>query len=555
MTQEKKDLTTRWSRLKEERTSWVPHWEELSKFILPRHGRFFLGQNNRGEKKHNNILDNTGTRSLGILAAGMMSGMTSPARPWFRLSTSDPQLDESYNVKVWLSECTRLMQMVFNRSNFYRAMHMKYQELGCFGTSATILMDDPKSIVWFYPLNIGEYALAQNYKGSVDTLYREFDLTVDQVVREFGKDKVSDTVLNMYNRGSLEQKVTVTHVIEPRESRKYGSKLAKDMPWKSCYYESGQNDSKYLRESGFKEFRALAPRWKVNSGDTYGSSPAMEALGDIKQLQQQQLRKSQAIDYKTKPPTQAPSTMRNAGGVDYLPGGVTYYDGPALPQGAIKPLFEVNLDLNHLLGDIQDVRERIRGSFFADLFLMIASDDRSGTTAYEIAQRQEEKMLMLGPVVERLHDELLEPVIDMTFTRMAEAGILPPAPPELEGMELNVEFVSVLAQAQRAVATSSVDRYVANLGTIAQFKPEILDKFNADAWADAYADMLGIDPDLIVPGEQVTMIRSQRAQQQAAAAQAEQAVQSSQAAKNMSQAQTSGDNLLAGLMAGTTGYT
>lgn len=553
---ERHELLTRWSRLKDERSSWLKQWQEISKYLLPTHGRFFLNESNRGDTaKHKDIYDNTGTRALNILAAGMMSNMTSPARPWFRLSTSDPKLDESHAVKQWLSEVTRLMQMVFNRSNTYRALHMMYEELGGFGTGTSIVLPDNKSIIWHYPLTVGEYALATNYQGRVDTLYREFEMTVDQCVRQFGADKVTQTTREAYNRGALDQKVTVMHVIEPRESRDRSKRDSKNMPFKSCYFEATAPKGQYLHESGFKDFSALAARWKVAGHEVYGSGPGREALGDIKQLQHEQLRKSQAIDYKTKPPTQAPSSMRNNGGVDYLPGGTTYYDGPAQSQGAVRTLFEVNLDLSHLLEDIRDVRERVRGAFYADLFLMMAQDQRSGTTAYEIAQRQEEKMLMLGPVVERLHNEILEPLIEITFTRMVDAGIVPPAPPEMQGMELNVEFVSVLAQAQRAVATGSVDRYVANLGTIAQFKPEILDKFNADKWADSYADMLGVDPELIVPSEQVVMIRNQRAQAQAQQMQAEQMVQRSQAVKNLAQSPTDTSSALNDVMSGMTGYT
>ena len=121
---------------------------------------------------------------------------------------------------------------------------------------------------------------------------------------------------------------------------------------------------------------------------------------------------------------------------------------------------------------------------------------------------------MLGPVLERLHNELLDPLIDNTFNRMVEAGLVPPAPEELQGMELNVEFVSMLAQAQRAIGTNSVDRYTNTMGMIAQMKPDVLDKFDADKWANAYAEMLGIDPELIIADKQVAKIRQQRAEAQ-----------------------------------------
>jgi hypothetical protein len=151
-------------------------------------------------------------------------------------------------------------------------------------------------------------------------------------------------------------------------------------------------------------------------------------------------------------------------------------------------------------------------------------------TATEVAERHEEKLLMLGPVLERLHNELLSPLIEMTFDRMLEAGIVPPPPPEMHGQQLNVEFVSMLAQAQRAVATNGIDRFVANLGTIASFKPDVLDKFNSDEWADVYAEDMGVDPRLVVPDKQVALIRDARAKQQAQAEQAAQAEQMAGAA-------------------------
>ncbi len=524
----------RWSALQTERSSWVTHWQEISDYLLPRSGRFMTTDRNKGERRHNNIYDSTGTRALSVLAAGMMAGMTSPARPWFRLTTSDPGLDESSAVKKWLADVQRLMLSVFAKSNTYRSLHGMYEELGGFGTGASIVLPDYKNIIHHHLLTTGEYAIATDNNGAVCTLYREFDKTVGEIVGEYGKENVSQTVRNLFDRGNLDAWVTLVQAIEPRKDRDPSKRDSKNMAWKSVHFELGGETGKYLRESGFKAFPGVVPRWAVSGGDIYGNSPGMEALGDIKQLQHEQLRKAQCIDYKTKPPLQMPASMKNRE-VNMLPGGTSYVD-MAAPNSGIKTAFEVNLDLSHLLMDIQDVRERIRGSFYADLFLMLANNQNTRMTATEVAERHEEKLLMLGPVLERLHNELLDPLIEMTFDRMLEAGIVPPAPPELQGMQLNVEFVSMLAQAQRAVATNSIDRFVGNLGAVAQFKPEVLDKFDADQWADAYADMLGVDPELIVPSENVAMVRQQRAQMQEAAQQSAMLEQGSNTAKNMAAA-------------------
>lgn len=544
-------LLTRWGQLKSERATWWSHWQEITNYLLPRNGRYFVQDRNKGERRHNNIYDNTGTRALRILGAGMMAGATSPARPWFRLTTADPDLNRNHAVKLWLDDVTLRMQMVFQRSNTYRALHQLYEELGAFGTSASIVLPDFYNVIHHYPVTIGEFAIAQDHKGVVNTIYREFEKTVSQLVAEFGYENCSRSVQRQYDVGDLDNWITVIHAIEPRHDRDLSKADNLNMPFQSVYFEVGGDKDKYLSESGFPEFPALVPRWAIAGGDIYGNSPGMEVLGDVKQLQHEQLRKAQGIDFQTKPPLQVPVTMKNRD-IETLPGGISFVDS-ANPQGGIRTAFEVNLNLDHLLADIMDVRERIRGGFYADLFLMLANSANSRMTATEVAERHEEKLLMLGPVLERLHNELLDPLVDMTFTYMVRAGLIPPAPEEMRGMELNVEFVSMLAQAQRAIGTNGVDRFIGSLGVVAQMKPDVLDKLNADNWVDAYSDMLGVDPRLIVPGEEVAILRDARNQAMAAKEQQEMMVQQATAVNKLGNT-PSGGNVLSDAVNMFSGY-
>lgn len=547
-TQREKYLSRK-AALWNERSVFDTKYTEIADYLLPSSANFHRGDSNRGAPKWNNIYDSTGTVSLRILAAGLMAGMTSPARPWFRLATSDPGLMEYAPVKEWLFRTGSLMRDIYSRSNTYRALHSLYEELGAFGTAASIVTDDFTRVQHMHTLTVGEYAIATDYQGNVNTLCREFQMTVAQLVAEFGIENVSLTAKNLYESGSLDQWLTVYHIIEPRTDRDVRKRDNRNMPYKSCYFESSMDNDKMLRESGFEEFPVLAPRWAVRSGKIYGHSPGMEALGDIKQLQHEQLRKAEAIDYKTKPPVFVPASLKNAG-ADLLPGGINYADMGGQSQG-IRSAFEVPLDLSHLLADIVDVRGRIKSTFYADLFLMLANDTRSGITATEVAERHEEKLLMLGPVLERLHNELLSPMIEITFSKMVKSGILPPPPKELQENNLNVEFVSTLAQAQRAVAVGGMDRYVNTIGAVAAFKPEILDKFDADQYADILADALGIDPSMVVADDKVALIR--KAQAEAIAAQQQQAAapEAAKAMQTMSQIDT--DNL-GNLMSGLQGY-
>ena len=526
----------RFEELKRERSSWMDHWEEISEVLLPRNGRFFVADNNKGHKKHQKILDNTGTRALRTLSGGMMAGLTSPARPWFRLTTLNPELDEAYSVKVWTSRVTQLMQMVFARSNLYRALHTAYEELGAFGTSATVIVDDFERVVHASPLTVGEYCIAQDARGRVEALYREFRLTAAAVAHEFGYENCSSAVQKMIDNGNYDEWVTIINAIEPRDMRDPGNPSNLNMPWRSIYFEEAQNEgdgrNHCLRETGFPHFPALCSRWLVTGGDVYGASPGMEALGDLNQLQREQLYKGQAIAYQVNPPLVLPYEFKDEES-STLPGGHIFVASTSSAQ-TVRPAVQVNMPIDGLLLDLQDIRTRINEAFYKDIFLMLTVTGGDRMTATEVAERHEEKMLMLGPVLDRLNNEMLDPLISLVFDRLVELDMLPPIPEELQGVDLNVEYISILAQAQKAITTNAVDRFTNSLGVLAAMRPEVLDKFDVDYWADYYADALGVDPRLIVPGSKVALIRQQRAQAQAQQQQLANVQQMAATAKDLS---------------------
>lgn len=537
---QRKRALLRWKTLLNERqgNGWDSHWRQISDNLLPRQSRFLTTQRDRGGDRNQAIIDSAGTFALRTLVAGMMAGMTSPARPWFKLGLPDRDLAENHDVKVWLKTCTDILLQVFRKSNTYNALHGIYRELGGFGTGLSVLQPNFDAVIHHNLMTVGQYALGINDLGYVDKVGREFELTVEEGVEWFGYRNLSPSLRNAYDRSNYAQKMTVVHLIEPNMDRDPRLAGVGNMPYRSSYWDKAGNidpNEGRLRLSGYRQFPALAPRWDLLWGDTYGSSPAMDALGDLLQLQNNQLRKDKAIDYQVDPPLQVPVQLRGQG--DFLPGGVSYYDA-AQPQGGVRTAFEVNLDPSLLLEDIRDVRDRLNRAFYADMFLLLAQSDKN-MTATEVAERHEEKLLMLGPVLERLHNELLSPLVVYTFERCLQVGILPPAPEVLDNVELEVEYISMLAQAQRAVSTNSTDRLIGHLGLLVQLgKVDALDKFDADKSIDRYADNLGVDPDLIVSGEQVALIRQERAQQQAAAAQAEMANSAADTAQKLGTVQT-----------------
>jgi hypothetical protein len=523
--------------LKLERESYYAHWKQITDNILPRSGRYFLEDRNDGERRNLDIYDSTGTRALNILAAGMMAGMSSPARKWFNLALSDRDLMEFRPVKIWLNEAADVLRTLFARSNTYRVLHGIYEEMGAFGTACAYLFRDHQDVIRLYPQTVGEFYLAQSNRGVIDTIYREFQMQMGPMKQEFGIENLSMASQALCSKGNMDEWATIVHAIQPRQQRDMLRSDNKNMPWESVFIESGQDNNLTLRESGFKQFPVLAPRWIVRGGDVYGSDcPGMTALGDVMQLQDNQIKKAKGIDYMTDPPLQVPTALR--GSEDVLPGGTSYYD-PAAPAGGIRSAFEVNLNLQHLLEDIVDVRGRINSAFFVDMFQMISAQQRQQPeTAREIQEKHEEKLLILGPVLERNQNELLDPLVDNAFTIALEDGLFPELPEELQGQEISVEYVSMLAQAQKSVGIGSLDRILGTVGQIAQFKPEALDKISTDEMIDEYSNMLGVSPHVIVANEDVALIRQNRAEAQQKAQQMAMIPEAANTMKTLSETET-----------------
>lgn len=536
----------RLAELTTERSSFIRHWQDLSDYILPRQARFTVTDRNRGDRRNSKIVDNTATLAVRTLSSGMMSGITSPARPWFQLATPDPSLNEFTPVKLWLDLVKQRMSTVFLRSNLYTTLPITYADLGVFGTNAFAVLEDDEDVIRCYPFPIGSYAIGTSHRGNTDSVYREYQMTARQLVSQFGIESVSIATKNLYERGNGEAWVDVVHAVEPNpdyDERKAESRYKR---FRSCYYEKGADGENMLRRSGFDDFPVMAPRWSLTGEDIYGHSPGMDALGDIKALQLEQKRKAQAIDKMVNPPMTAPSSLRNSR-ASLLPGDVTYVDVQSGQQG-FAPAYEINPRINELMLDIQENQGRIRRAFFEDLFLMIANDQRSNITAREIQERHEEKLLMLGPVLERLNDELLDPLIDRTFNIMTRMGLIPPPPKELQGMDLSVEYISVMAQAMKLTGITGIERFMAFAGNMAQANPEVMDKIDFDQAIDEYANMVGTPPSLVRDDDTVAKVRKQRADQQAQMQQAELAAQGAQTAKTLSQTQLTDENAVGAMI-------
>lgn len=542
----KEQLTKQLAQLEQERTTFEPHWRELSDFIIPRGSRFLTSEANRGDRRNTKIVDPTATMANRTLSSGMMSGITSPARPWFKLATPDPEMMDYGPVKLWLETVQNRMNDMFNKSNLYQSLPLIYSSLGTFATGAMAVLEDDDDVIRTMPFPVGSYYIANSPRLSVDTCFRKFSMTVRQLVREFGLNNVSSSTKSAFENGTYEKWVDVVHAVYPNMNRETGKMNAKNKAFRSVYFEVGGDNDKVLRESGYDEFPIMAPRWEVNGEDVYGSScPGMIALGQVKALQLEQRRKAQQIDKQTNPPMIGPTSLKTQR-VSLLPGDITYVDQVTGAEG-LRPAYMVNPNLGDLLGDIQDTRQLINSAYFVDLFMMLQNVNTRSMPVEAVIEMKEEKLLMLGPVLERLNDEFLDPLIDRAFSIMARKNMLPPPPDVMQGMPLRIEYISVMAQAQKAIGLSSLERFVGFVGNLASAKPEALDKLDVDQAIDNYAVMSGVSPTVVVPQEQAQQTRNDRAQQQQQAMALQTGMAAVQGAKTLSEAKTADPNLLTAL--------
>jgi hypothetical protein len=555
----------RWYKgLMSKRSNFDSHWMEIAEMMQPRRARFFSSDSGvDGGKRNDKIINNEPLIALRVAAAGMMAGITSPARRWFRFTTTDPELGMFGHIREYLHQCEDVLLTIFAKSNFYTTLAgCTYPDLLVFGTHCSILEEDPDEVIRLYPLPIGEYVLMSNDKGVVDGMMREPVFTVRQIVRRFGLENCSKQVQQQYNEAQYEKTVNVVQCIMPNEDYQYGNLGPRGKKWISIWMEKSNEDDPetgFLRVSGYDFFPVLAPRWALTNSvsDVYGHSPGMEALGDAKELQHHEKKAMKLLDKLNDPPMNIPEDLR-ASSYSLLPGALNYtprnagQGNMAQPAMTVQPQALVATD-----GRISAISIRVGKAFYADLWLQIINDSRAQPrTAREIDERHEEKMLQLGPVVNRAEKELLNPAIDLGFYHAQLAGLMPDPPSELLGAPLGIEYLSVMSQAQRLVNVASSERFMSFVIASSQSFPEALDVVDIDKVCLDMANVLGLSPEFLRDEKAIDQIRQARAQRNQQQMQAAQMAQGAKTVKDLAGASPDGDvrglaSELVGPVAGT----
>lgn len=550
-------LEQKLSSLDNFRLSWWTHWAELAKYILPRRYHWLITANktNRGFPINQNIVDETGTIAARNLASGLLAGMASPTRPWFVYAIGNAKLMERKEVKLWLAAVQDIMYDALKGSNFYDAMGVMYFDLVIFGTAVVIIYDDPKTIIRCYNPCAGEYYLGSSARLTNDTLNRKFTFTINQIVEMFGLESCDAEIKSSFEAkgASGESERVVAHSIEPNtpllddEGEAYYP-VPKKFQFRETYWIWGASNEKPLAMKGYNEQPFISPRWDVTSNDPYGRSVGMDGLAAIMQLQFEQKRKAEGIEKEVRPPMTADVSLKNEP-TSTVAGGITYVPNIGKFEG-FKPTYQVTPKLDNLTKDIAELQTRIKNIFFNDLLLMISQLD-TVRTATEIDARREEKMLMLGPVIERNQGEALGPALERIHAILDRKNAFPPPPAIIRGMNIQVKYVSMLAIAQRASETAGIERFFQFTGNIGAAIPDAFDNVDVDEGIRVYGDRLHVPPSIIRDAKEAAQQRQDRQQKQQQSQALQESMAAAEGAKTLSETNVGGgQNALQRMMGG-----
>lgn len=514
--------------------------QELADYFSPRSVKFLTSDKNKTQKKKNKkIIDSTPLIAVRNFSSGMMSGATNPSTNWFRMKIKNYNMEMDYETKTWCSACERLFRDAFNSSKLYTKLPIVYRQLGVFGFSCLALEEDFENLFIANVLPIGSYKYAKNYKGEVDTVYREYSETAKNIVEQFGEENVSNAILDSY-KSNPQNDFDIIHAIMPNPNFDETKKWAKNKKFISVYYEKSQNE-KFLSQSGFDRFPYIVFESEVNGEDVYPcESPAINALPDVKQLFSMVKDYTLGLKKIVQPQMQGPAAFKN----EYKSTPDVYIPVED-SQSGLRPTHEVQPRVLEISNEIEKMRQTVKEHFYNDLFAMILNTAERSRTATEVNELKEEKMVLLAPLLMQIHLGL-NLIFEWLFDEFIRVDILPEAPESIQGGQIEIEFVSTLAQAQKVQKIAGMERFTTFAMNLANaLDPMLRNKINGSKIIDDYADYANIDPTQLNPTEYVEAMRQAQAEKEQQMQQMAALQQGSEMIKNIGGVDAIGQNLAA----------
>ncbi len=546
--------------LKTKRNQYIERWKAIRDYELPFLGEFDDTDDETDKGRRRDLAISNGVAWLAnqAFAAGIMSGLTPPSRQWFKFCFSSDQ--GSIEAERLLEERQAIVEAVLHRSNFYNTIHACYTELP-FGQAPIGVFMSPETGVRFQSYTIGSYYLDTSAGNRVNTFARKIKMNADQIAQQFGENNLPRNVRDAFEQPArrYDQNFDVWWLVMPNHNKNKGP-TKDNMPYQSLYWVEGQDahdHDGFIYTGGCEECPVLVARYQVTGNDSYGKGPGWYAEGDAKSLQIMKKDFLTAVEMTVKPPLAAnPNTYQS--GVNCYPGGVTVVND-TIGNVGVGPLFQVQNNLQWMVQEIQRLEDTIKRTYSADLFLMLESIDTPQMTAREVMERQQEKLQQLGPVVERLQDEFLTPIIERVYNILERNNIFPPLPDEiaeeLAEADVKIEYISPLAQAQKMSGLVNIEQALAFVAQMAQLYPESLKMVDPLGTVKKYFDLLGAPAAMqrstdeamqMIQQEQEAMEQQAEEQKQLQSMQAMAPI--AQAAKNLSEAAQTGNPALQNLL-------
>ena len=514
-----KALVSRYEHVKTQIDNWNSHYQELADYMLPRKADVVKSRS-KGDKRMELIFDSTALQAVDLLSSSLHGMLTSGAMPWFHLDLKEENLGRDDDVKEWLQDTSMRMMRAFNQSNFGTEVHEMYVDLVVFGTGC-MFVEMEENALRFSTRHISEFYVQENQFGIVDTVFRSYKSPARQVVQRFGQENVTEYIMKKF-QDKPDEDIELLHIVMPREDRDSEKIDNKNMPFASIYID--MESSSMLSESGFQEFPYIVPRFLKATGEIMGRSPAMVALPDVKMLNLMSKTIIQAAQKQIDPPLLVPDDgfllpiRTQPGGLNFFRSGTRDTITP-LNTGANIPI-GLNME--------QQRREAIRSAFYVDQLL---TGGGPNMTATEVVQRQQEQMRVIGPALDRLKNEMLRPLIDRVFSLMLRADMLQQAPEILQGRDVDIEYVSPLARAQKSSGLNSTMKALEILMPLAQALP-VGDHIDPDGLVRHVTESLGVPKTTLRSEAEIQQTRQARAEEQARQAEA---MQDSEDVQNVAQ--------------------
>uniref|UniRef100_A0A6H1ZVG3 Putative head tail connector protein n=1 Tax=viral metagenome TaxID=1070528 RepID=A0A6H1ZVG3_9ZZZZ len=509
------ELVKRFNKVENDRANWNSLWQDVADYVLPTRGGF-SGDETPGTRRGTRQYDSTAVISLWYLAAGMHGLLTNPNMKWFALRLKGGD-QGSGDVKTWLDDATETMHGHLGDTRFATAIQPAYMDLGGFGNTCVYMGRHPRYTVYFQSRPLPEIYALQNQYGEIDTIFRKFKFSARQATQQWGLSRLPEPVRNAADKDDdIDKEFDFLHAVYPRDDRDPEKADNLNSPWASRYIcLADKKEIKDLSEGGYRYFPYAFARWDLGTGETYGRGPAGMMLADIKVLNEMEKTILKQAQKAVDPPLQMPHEGFLAR-PKLIPGAVNYYRALSNGSRGIEPLnLTTNLGIGLEMTDQK--RAQIGTAFFNDVLIM-AQDKKM--TATEIIERVQERLMLMGPVLSRLSNELLQPIIEATFHILLEEGKIAPPPPDMEGQEYEIEYQSPVARAQRAEESKAISRWLEHLIAMAGVDPNVMDNANLDEAARETADLFGVPARLLNDERVVKAIREQK--QQAAAMQMKQ---------------------------------